>query len=88
MDTWVVGSYVRNGQKFMLGVRPYLTEDGWFFAVFERPCWASKWKVTELVGYAIDADALQDIEITYSEFGLALTESARKALDEYRATLR
>jgi hypothetical protein len=88
MDTWVVGSYVRNGEKFVLGVRPYLTEDGWFFAVFERPFWASKWKVTDHVGYAVDVDALQDIEVIYSEFGLTLTESATHALADYRKASR
>jgi len=88
MDTWVVGSYVRNGETFFLGVRPYLTEDGWFFAVFERPFWASKWKITDLVGYSLDMDALQDIELTYLDFGVELTQSARKALEDYRSALR
>ncbi|MBC7354075.1 MAG: hypothetical protein H5U08_17095 [Thermogutta sp.] len=87
MDMWIVASYLRGGQKWLLGVRPYLDgDDGWAFAVFERPVWGHKWKPTGLDGYPVDMDALNDIETGFSsEPGFEFTPSAKKMLEEYRS---
>jgi len=88
MDMWIVASYMKGGQKWLLGVRPYLTaDDGWFFAVFERPYWAVHWRTTGLNGYSTDVDALSDVEVVFgSEPGFELTESAKKVIESNRAT--
>lgn len=67
MDMWIVAEYRRKGTRYLIGVRPYLTADGWYFAAFLRPEHAAKWKLSHLRDYVLCRDLLEDIGIEFGD---------------------